>query len=139
MIGTKKLSEILKNNDIVLAIGLIIVVAMMIIPIPPMLLDILLTLNIALSLVILLVCLYTTEPLDYSTFPTILLVTTIFRLGLSVTSTRLILLYGHAGNVIQGFGQIVVGGNYVVGTILFIILVTVNFMVITGGAGRVAE
>jgi flagellar biosynthesis protein FlhA len=135
----KNISELLKNNDIILAVGLVVIIAMMVIPIPAILLDLLLTLNIALSIVILLVCLYTTEPLDYSTFPTILLVSTLFRLGLNVTSTRLILLNGEAGNVIQSFGEFVVGGNYVVGTVLFAILVTINFMVITSGAGRVAE
>lgn len=134
-----KLAALLRNNDIALAIGLVIVVLMMILPIPAPLLDLLLTLNISLAVLILLVCLYTTEPLDYSSFPTILLISTIFRLGLTVASTRLILLEAHAGNVIESFGMFVVGGNYVVGFIIFIILVLVNFMVITGGATRVAE
>lgn len=134
-----KLAFLLKNNDIVLAIGLVTIIAMMVLPIPPELLDFLLTINISFSIIILLVCLYTKEPLDYSSFPTILLIATLFRLGLNVTSTRLILLYGHAGNVINAFGQFVVGGNYVVGFIIFIILVIINFMVITGGATRVAE
>ena len=133
------LSSILKNNDIIMAIGLVIIVTMMIIPLPPMLLDILLTLNISLAVIILLVCLFIKEPLEYSSFPIILLVSTIFRLGLNVSSTRLILLYGSAGEVINSFGQFVVGGNYVVGFIIFIILVLINFMVITGGATRVAE
>ena len=135
----KKLSKMLKNNDIILAIGLVTVVAMMILPLPAPILDLLLTVNISLSIIILLVCLYTKEPLDYSSFPTILLVSTLFRLGLNVSSTRLILLNGSAGDVIQAFGQFVVGGNYVVGVIIFAILVIINFMVITGGAGRVAE
>ena len=135
----KQLATKLKNNDVVLAIGLVVIVAMMILPLPSMLLDLLLTINISLSVIILLVCLYTKEPLDYSSFPTILLVSTLFRLGLNVSSTRLILLYGHAGDVINAFGQFVVGGNYVVGVIIFAILVIINFMVITGGAGRVAE
>ncbi|MCQ2958422.1 MAG: flagellar biosynthesis protein FlhA, partial [Candidatus Gastranaerophilales bacterium] len=135
----KKLATTLKNNDVVLAIGLVVIVAMMILPLPSILLDLLLTINISLSVIILLVCLYTKEPLDYSSFPTILLVSTLFRLGLNVSSTRLILLYGHAGDVINAFGQFVVGGNYVVGVIIFAILVIINFMVITGGAGRVAE
>lgn len=134
-----KLSFLLKNNDVILAIGLVTIVAMMVLPIPPHILDFLLTLNISLSVIILLVCLYTREPLDYSTFPTILLIATLFRLGLNVSSTRLILLYGEAGNVINSFGQFVVGGNYVVGFVLFVILVIINFMVITGGATRVAE
>lgn len=122
-----------------MAVGLVIIIAMMIIPLPPMLLDILLTLNISLSVIILLVCLFIKEPLEYSSFPIILLIATIFRLGLNVSSTRLILLEGAAGEVINSFGQFVVGGNYVVGFIIFVILVIINFMVITGGATRVAE
>lgn len=133
------LVSLLKNNDIIMAVGLVIIVAMMVIPLPPMMLDILLTLNISLSVIILLVCLFIKEPLEYSSFPIILLVATIFRLGLNVSSTRLILLDGAAGEVINSFGQFVVGGNYVVGFIIFIILVIINFMVITGGATRVAE
>lgn len=123
----------------IMAVGLVIIIAMMIIPLPPMLLDILLTLNISLSVIILLVCLFIKEPLEYSSFPIILLIATIFRLGLNVSSTRLILLEGAAGEVINSFGQFVVGGNYVVGFIIFVILVIINFMVITGGATRVAE
>lgn len=134
-----KISNILKNNDIVLAIGLVVIVCMMVIPLPAPLLDILLTINISLAVVILLVCLYTQEPLDYSSFPTVLLIATLFRLGLNVSSTRLILLQGQAGNVINSFGEFVVGGNYVVGAVIFCILVLINFMVITGGATRVAE
>lgn len=134
-----KLAFLLKNNDIVLAVGLVTIIAMMVLPIPPHILDFLLTINISFSIIILLVCLYTKEPLDYSTFPTILLLATLFRLGLNVSSTRLILLYGQAGNVINSFGQFVVGGNYVVGFVIFTILVIINFMVITGGATRVAE
>lgn len=134
-----KLATLFKNNDIALAVGLVVVVLMMILPIPAPLLDFLLTINISISVLILLVCLYTTEPLDYSSFPTILLIATIFRLGLTVASTRLILLEAHAGNVIESFGMFVVGGNYVVGFVVFIILVLINFMVITGGATRVAE
>ena len=134
-----KISNILKNNDIVLAIGLVVIVCMMIIPLPAAILDILLTINISLAVVILLVCLYTQEPLDYSSFPTVLLIATLFRLGLNVSSTRLILLDGQAGNVISSFGEFVVGGNYVVGAVIFCILVLINFMVITGGATRVAE
>lgn len=134
-----RIISLLKNNDMIMAVGLVIIIAMMIIPLPPMLLDILLTLNISLSVIILLVCLFIKEPLEYSSFPIILLIATIFRLGLNVSSTRLILLEGAAGEVINSFGQFVVGGNYVVGFIIFVILVIINFMVITGGATRVAE
>ena len=129
----------IQNNDIALAIGVVLVVAMMVIPLPPALLDILLIFNISLSVIILLVCLYVKEPLEYSSFPTTLLISTLFRLGLNVSSTRLILLHADAGQVIYSFGQVAVGGNYVVGTVVFIILVVINFMVITGGATRVAE
>ncbi|MEI8388953.1 MAG: flagellar biosynthesis protein FlhA [bacterium] len=137
--GNFKLSDLSKNNDIILAIVLVVIIGMMIIPLPPFLIDILLTINISLAIIILLVCLYTTEPLQYSSFPTILLMATLFRLGLNVSATRLILLHGSAGEVITAFGQFVVGGNYVVGVVIFIILVVINFMVITNGAGRVAE
>lgn len=133
------LGSLLKNNDIIMAIGIVIIVVMMIIPLPPMMLDVLLTINISLSVIILLVCLFIKEPLEYSSFPIILLVSTIFRLGLNISSTRLILLNGSAGEVIHSFGQFVVGGNYIVGFIIFILLVVINFMVITGGATRVAE
>lgn len=134
-----KLAFLLKNNDIVLAVGLVTIIGMMVLPIPPQILDFLLTLNISFAVIILLVCLYTKEPLDYSTFPTILLIATLYRLGLNVSATRLILLHGEAGHVINSFGQFVIGGNYVVGFVIFTILVIINFMVITGGATRVAE
>jgi len=138
-VNLSKLAKILKNDDIILAVGLVVIVCMMIIPLPAFLLDLLLTVNIALAVIILLVCLYTKEPLEYSSFPTVLLIATLFRLGLNVSSTRLILLQGEAGNVIRSFGEFVVGGNYVVGFIIFVILVLINFMVITGGATRIAE
>lgn len=131
--------QLLQHNDVLLAIGFVLVVTMMLIPLPPLLLDILLTLNIALSITILLVTLYTQEPLQYSTFPTILLFATLFRLGLNVSTTRLILLHGEAGQVVHAFGSFVIGGNYVVGMLLFIILIIINFIVITNGAGRVSE
>lgn len=131
--------QLMQHNDVLLAIGFVLVVTMMLIPLPPFLLDILLTLNIALSITILLVTLYTQEPLQYSTFPTILLFATLFRLGLNVSTTRLILLYGEAGQVVHAFGSFVIGGNYVVGMLLFIILIIINFIVITNGAGRVSE
>lgn len=131
--------QLLKHNDVLLAIGIVLVVTMMLIPLPPFLLDILLTLNIALSVTILLVTLYTQEPLQYSTFPTILLFSTLFRLGLNVSTTRLILLHGEAGQVVHAFGNFVIGGNYVVGMLIFIILIIINFIVITNGAGRVSE
>ena len=137
--GKFKLSDLSKNNDIILAVVLVVIIGMMLIPLPSILIDILLTANISLAIIILLVCLYTTEPLQYSSFPTVLLLATLFRLALNVSATRLILLHGDAGEVITAFGQFVVGGNYVVGVVIFVILVVINFMVITNGAGRVAE
>lgn len=131
--------SLLQHNDVLLAVGLVLIVGMMLIPLPAMALDILLTINIALAVTILLVTVYTRETLEYSTFPTILLVSTLFRLGLNVSSTRLILGEGEAGQVIHSFGEFVIGGNYVVGMLIFIILVIINFIVITNGAGRVSE
>lgn len=138
------ISGLRKNSDIYVAMALIGVLALMIVPLPAFLLDIFLATNITIALAILLVCLYTQHPLDFSVFPSILLVTTLFRLALNIASTRLILLHGSegveaAGAVIKAFGQFVVGGNYVVGAVLFLILVIINFVVITKGAGRVAE
>ncbi|GAB0057751.1 Flagellar biosynthesis protein FlhA [Candidatus Magnetaquicoccaceae bacterium FCR-1] len=131
-------------NDIVMAIGIIMVLAIMIIPIPSWLLDVFLSVNISLAIVILLTTVYVHRPLDFSSFPSVLLITTMFRLSLNIATTRLILLHGAegegaAGEVIRSFGQFVVGGNPVVGTIIFAILVIINFVVITKGAGRIAE
>ena len=112
---------------------------MIIIPLPPFALDILLSVNIALSVLILLLTLFSTNILQLSMFPTILLVTTLFRLGLNISSTRLILGQGYAGSVIESFGSFVVGGNYVVGVIIFLIIMIVQFVVITNGSGRVSE
>jgi len=133
-----------KNSDVYMAIALIGILALMIIPLPAIFLDVFLAANITIALCILLVCLYTMHPLDFSVFPSVLLVTTLFRLALNIASTRLILLHGSegvdaAGTVIKAFGQFVVGGNYVVGAVLFLILVIINFTVITKGAGRIAE
>jgi flagellar biosynthesis protein FlhA len=133
------LQRFLKYSDIVLAGAVVLVIVMMIIPLPTPLLDILLALNITVSLTVLLVALYTVEPLDFSVFPSLLLVTTLFRLALNVSSTRLILLRGYAGQIIESFGTFVVGGNYIVGMVIFLILVVIQFVVITNGAGRVAE
>ncbi len=123
---------------------LLIMLAMMMLPIPPFLLDVLFTFNIALSIVVLLVCVYALRPLDFSVFPTILLVATLLRLALNVASTRVVMLHGQdghaaAGKVIQAFGEVVIGGNYVVGIVVFAILMIINFVVITKGAGRISE
>jgi flagellar biosynthesis protein FlhA len=135
---------ITKNSDIYMALAVVGILVFMIIPLPAMLLDILLTFNITSSLIILLVGMYILRPLEFSAFPSVLLLVTLFRLSLNVASTRIILLHGSAGasaagKVIMAFGSFVVGGNYLVGIIVFLILVAINFMVITKGAGRIAE
>ncbi|HET9029309.1 MAG TPA: flagellar biosynthesis protein FlhA [Candidatus Aquilonibacter sp.] len=117
----------------------VMLVLLMIVPIPPFLLDVLLTINIALALVIIGTALYTENALSFSAFPTLLLIITLFRLSLNITATRSILLHGYAGEVINFFGQIVIGGNYAVGFVIFLILIIIQFVVITNGAGRVAE
>jgi len=123
---------------------LLVVLAMVTLPMPPFLLDVLFTFNIALTIVVLLVGVYAMRPLDFAVFPTILLVATLMRLALNVASTRVILLEGHeggdaAGKVIEAFGEVVIGGNYVVGLVVFLILVIINFVVVTKGAGRISE
>ncbi|MEH0688796.1 flagellar biosynthesis protein FlhA [Vibrio cholerae] len=118
--------------------------AMIVLPIPPFLLDLSFTFNIALAMVVLLVTVYTRRPLDFAAFPTVLLIATLLRLALNVASTRVVLLYGHegpeaAGSVIEAFGNVVIGGNYAVGLVVFLILMIINFMVVTKGAGRISE
>lgn len=130
----------MKNNvDIIMAFVVIAIVLMIIIPLPSVLLDVLLAFNITVSVVIILLTLFTTEVLQFSVFPTMLLITTLFRLALNISSSRLILRDGYAGEVINAFGSFVVGGNYVVGIIIFLIIVIIQFIVITNGAGRVSE
>lgn len=136
-----KTSSALSYAVPIILVGIVII---MIIPIPSFLLDIFLAINIVASLVILFVSLYLERPLEFSSYPALLLMTTLFRLSLNISTTRLILLYGHqgrdaAGHVIQAFGDFVLGGNYVIGVIIFIIIMIINFMVITKGSGRIAE
>jgi flagellar biosynthesis protein FlhA len=133
------LLALLKQTDIALALLIMLILGMMIMPLPPALLDLLIAFNIAIAVTILLVCIYAQEPLDFSVFPTLLLIVTLFRLALNVSSTRLILLHAHAGGIIQSFGQFVVGGSMIVGIVMFAILMVIQFVVITHGAGRVAE
>jgi len=123
---------------------IVMILSMMVLPLPPFLLDILFTFNIALAIMVLLVAMNTTKPLDFAVFPTVLLISTLLRLSLNVASTRVVLLEGHtgpdaAGKVIESFGHFLVGGNYAVGIVVFVILVVINFVVITKGAGRIAE
>lgn len=134
-----------QNSDLAVAVGILIIMFVMVVPVPPIILDAFLALSLALSVIILLMSVYAKKPLDFSTFPSVLLITTLLRLSLNVASTRNILLDGAdkgtaaAGEIIEAFGDFVVGGNYAVGIILFMILVVINFIVITKGAGRVAE
>lgn len=128
-----------KNSDVVLGMGLILLVGLMLIPLPAAMLDFFLATNLTLAFLILIVALYINSPLDISVFPGLLLVTTLFRLGLNISSTRLILIDGYAGKVIESFGTFVVGGNYVVGFIVFLILVVIQFIVIVKGSGRISE
>jgi flagellar biosynthesis protein FlhA len=133
---------LLTSPDVQFAVGLIGIIFTMILPLPPLLLDMLLSLSITVSFLILLTAIYIREPLDFSSFPTVLLITTLFRLGLNVATTRNILLdaaSGSVSHVIVSFGNFVIGGNYFVGFVIFVILVVINFIVITKGAGRVAE
>jgi flagellar biosynthesis protein FlhA len=123
---------------------IIMILSMMVLPLPAFLLDLLFTFNIAMSVMVLLVSMYTMKALDFAAFPAVLLFSTLLRLSLNVASTRVVLMHGHtgpdaAGKVIEAFGHFLVGGNFAVGVMVFIILVLINFMVITKGAGRIAE
>lgn len=139
------LERLSKNSDVFLAVGLVAILAVMVIPLPALVIDLLLSFAIAFSMVLLLTSVYAQKALDFSVFPSLLLIATLFRLSLSIATTRKILLAGAeqgtdaAGAVIQAFGEFVVGGNYAVGIVVFLILVIINFIVITKGAGRVAE
>jgi flagellar biosynthesis protein FlhA len=133
------LSRIAHHTDVVLAIAVLGIIAVLVIPVPPLVLDFLLAFNITVALLILMVTLYLNRPLELSVFPGLLLVVTLLRLSLNVASTRLILGEGYAGEVINAFGHFVVKGNYVVGLIIFLILVVIQFVVITKGAGRISE
>jgi flagellar biosynthesis protein FlhA len=141
---TGQIPFVAKNSDVLMAVAVICILAFMVMPLPTLLLDLLLSFSITFSLIIILASMYVQHPLELSAFPSILLLVTLFRLALNVASTRVILLHGNegtlaAGKVINAFGGFVVGGNYLVGIIVFLILVTINFLVITKGAGRIAE
>lgn len=137
--GANFIDRILRQGDIGMAVLMILVVALMMVPLPTWVLDILLTLDLTLALLVMMVSLYVERPLEFSTFPTLLLMLTLLRLALNISSTRLILTHGDAGKVIETFGTFVIGGNYIVGVLIFIILVVVQFVVITNGAGRISE
>ncbi|WCB91399.1 Flagellar biosynthesis protein FlhA [Baekduia alba] len=128
-----------KYTDLIAAGVVVLVVVMLIIPLPPMLLDLLITLNISCALAIVITTLYVKKALEFSVFPSLLLITTLFRLAINISVTRLILLQGDAGHVVEAFGKFVIGGNIVVGLVVFLILIVIQFVVVTNGAGRVAE
>ena len=128
-----------QRSELVLALGLLIVLVVLLVPLPPLLLDLLLAFNLALTILLLLITLSATQPLDFSVFPTLLLMMTLLRLSLNVATTRLILLRGSAGMIVAAFGNFVVGGNLIVGLVVFLILVIIQFVVITKGASRISE
>jgi flagellar biosynthesis protein FlhA len=134
-----KLGLLQKNSDVILSVSIVGLVLLLIIPLPPVLLDALISMSIVLSVTTLLVTIYTEEALDFSSFPSLLLFLTLFRLGLNIASTRMILSQAQAGDIIKTFGEFVTGGNLIVGFVIFILLTVINFVVITKGSGRVAE
>src|SRR5215207_6844213 len=137
--GNTAIRKIMKQTDLLGAVAVVLIVCMLIIPIPPFLLDLFITLNIAAALAILVSTLYMKKALELSSFPSLLLLTTMFRLAINVSVTRLVLLEGDAGHLVTAFGKFVVGGNVVVGLVIFLILIVIQFVVVTNGAGRVAE
>src|SRR5215208_3289457 len=137
--GNTQLKKLLKHTDLLGAAAVVLIVCMLIIPLPPVLIDMFITLNIAAALAILVSTLYMKKALELSSFPSLLLLTTMFRLAINVSVTRLVLLHGDAGHLVTAFGKFVVGGNVVVGLVIFLILIVIQFVVVTNGAGRVAE
>jgi len=133
------IASLLGQNDLLFPLGMFVIVVVMVLPVPPFILDLLISANIAITLLIMMVIIYVKTPTEFSSFPTVLLAITLMRLSLNIASTRLILLDGYAGQVIEAFGQILIQGNYLVGAVVFLILVIINFIVITKGAGRIAE
>src|SRR6202012_2603942 len=130
---------LLKHTDLIAAVGVVLVVSMLVIPLPAALLDLMITLNISGALAIVVATMYISKALEFSAFPSLLLLTTMFRLAINVSVTRLILTKGSAGSVVHDFGQFVVGGDAVIGLVIFLILIVIQFVVVTNGAGRVAE
>jgi flagellar biosynthesis protein FlhA len=133
------IKKLTKHTDLLAAGAVVLVVAMMVVPLPPMLLDLFITINISVALAVVVATMYLNKALEFSSFPSLLLLTTLFRLAINVSVTRLILLHGDAGHVVKAFGDFVVGGNVVVGLVIFLVLVVIQFVVVTNGAGRVAE
>ncbi|HKG03895.1 MAG TPA: flagellar biosynthesis protein FlhA, partial [Conexibacter sp.] len=133
------LRKLMGHTDLLAAVGVVLIVTMLVIPLPAVLLDLFITLNISIGLAIVVATLYLNRALDFASFPSLLLLTTMFRLAINVSVTRLILTRGDAGDVVAAFGRFVVGGNVVVGLVIFLILIVIQFVVVTNGAGRVAE
>jgi flagellar biosynthesis protein FlhA len=129
----------MQHSEVLLSAGLLVVLGVMLVPLPPMLLDMLLASNLALTVLLMLVTLNARQALDLSVFPSLLLLLTLYRLALNIATTRLILLDGDAGKIVETFGGFVVGGNLIVGLVVFLILVIIQFIVITKGAGRISE
>jgi len=138
-VNAESIRRMLRHTDLLAAVGVVVIVTMLVVPLPPALLDLLIALNISGALAILVVTMYLNRALDFASFPSLLLLTTMFRLAINVSVTRLILTTGDAGSVVKAFGQFVVSGNVVVGLVIFLILVVIQFVVVTNGAGRVAE
>src|SRR5512140_2703790 len=138
------LTSVIRRSDIGLAVGIMAILVVLLLPLPPWLLDISLALSLSFSILIMMTAVFIRRPLEFSSFPAVLLITTMMRLSLNLASTRLILSHGNtgtaaAGHVIEAFGKLVMQGNFVIGLIVFAILVVVNFVVITKGSGRIAE
>ncbi len=133
------LRSLLRSKDAMMAGALVVIIGLLIVPLPPILVDLLIVVNLALSIGVILLSMYIARPMDFSVFPTVLLLVTLFRLGLNISASRLILLEANAGKVIATFGSLLVGGNYVVGVVIFLMLMIIQFVVITSGASRVAE
>src|SRR5947209_4959874 len=131
--------KLLRHTDLLAAVGVLAMVTMLVVPLPSMLLDLFITINISAALAVVVASMYLNKALDFAAFPSLLLLTTMFRLAINVSVTRLILTKGDAGSVVHDFGQFVVGGNVVIGLVIFLILVVIQFTVVTNGAGRVAE
>lgn len=137
--STFSLRKLLGRKDMAMAVGLVIIVSLLIVPLPAAVVDILIVVNLSISIGILLLTMYIKQPMEFSVFPTVLLLVTLFRLGINIRTSYLILLEGNAGAVVTGFGNMIIGGNYVVGVVIFLILMIIQFVVINSGAGRVAE
>jgi flagellar biosynthesis protein FlhA len=138
-VPSTSLITLLRSKDMAMALGVVVIIGLLLVPLPTAVVDLLVALNLAISIAIMLLTMYISQPLEFSVFPTVLLLVTLFRLGINIAASRQILLEGQAGGVIATFGNLIVGGNYVVGVVIFLMLMIIQFVVINSGAGRVAE